>query len=341
MFTILGDGRFEFNSRYKIDIGGDEPIEVSKLKLYKFDRTGTERDSNEGPSSSTNQTMDVVRYERFEPSSRENTPRTSITLEEAKREVAEALKEIWQLPETARSSAIKRLIRQWHPDKNQGREPLAAEVTQFLFNEVERLKGGGTPGYHPEETGRPAPETSQGRPTWDVPDFQAYFSGYGSRARRQRQQRYNGYNDETEPASRNEAKRWMRQAEIDFDAANCLFQNEDWRYYSLTCFHCQQAVEKALKALMFAKGCLKKTDLEVHDVMALAYRAAGLGQHFRGISVIVNRIHGYYIKTRYPEYTRGFSSESPIPAEIFTQEQASDALQKTGELFSIIRQALD
>ena len=118
VFMILGDGRFEFNSRYKIDIGRDEPIEVSKLKLYKFDRTGTERNTNEEVSSSTNQTMEVVLYEGFERSSRReyHFPQVS-NAEEAKREVAEASKEIWQLPESERSSAIKRLIRQWHPTK--------------------------------------------------------------------------------------------------------------------------------------------------------------------------------------------------------------------------------
>ena len=59
----------------------------------------------------------------------------------------------------------------------------------------------------------------------------------------------------------------MKQAKKDLNVANHLFQSEDDEeesYYSYTCFNCQQAVEKALKALMFANGRLKKTDLEVH-----------------------------------------------------------------------------
>ena len=53
----------------------------------------------EGPASSKDERMDLVPYEEETGDSRENTAvREPATLEEAKREVAEALKEIWQLP---------------------------------------------------------------------------------------------------------------------------------------------------------------------------------------------------------------------------------------------------
>ena len=333
-----------------IDIGEEEPVEVSKLKLYKFDRG--ERTAG-GATSSKHENMDLVPYEGPETgdsnegaTAPEPQPQPEpATLEEAKREVAEALKEIWQLPESERSSAIKRLIRRWHPDKNKHRESFANEVTKFLLNEVERLKKGGVPGYHPEadnshqfSTGR---TSRPSRPTWDGPDFQEFFNRYQGRTRRQRQrQRHRERQDadyEDEPANRNEAERWMRQAEDDLHATSCLFQSA---HYSLACFHCQQAVEKALKALMFAKGHLKKSDLEVHDVMALAYRASRLDPRLQAIPEMVACIQGYYINTRYPQYQRGFSQTS-IPAEMFTQVDADDAISKAGEILLLLRQVLD
>jgi HEPN domain-containing protein len=285
--------------------------------------------------------------------------REPATLEEAKREVAEALKEIWQLPESERSSAIKRLIRRWHPDKNQHRESFANEVTKFLFNEVERLKKGGIPGYRPEadnsnqssrEPSRPTSDYPKGTSTgstWrDAPDFDAFFTRCRGRARQRQRHRERRDADnenepanknENEPANKNEAARWMRQAQDDLDAARCLFRS---KHYSLACFQCQQAVEKALKALMFAKGRLKKSDLEDHEVMTLAYRATRLDPRLREISGTVARIQGYYTNTRYPRYQRGFFQTS-IPAEMFSQGDADDAISKAAEILQLLRQVLN
>ena len=350
---FLGDGRFAFNSKYLIDIGEEEPVEVSKLKLYKFDR---EERTAGGATSSRNERMCLVPYEgpkdEIGNSSQGTASREPATLEEAKREVAEALKEIWQLPESERSGAIKRLIRRWHPDKNQHRESLANDVTKFLLNEVERLKKGGVPGYRPEADNSNQSSKGPSRPTWncpegpstgstwqDAPDFDEFFTRYGGRRRRQ-QQRHRERRDadnENEPANKNEAARWMRQAQDDLDAARCLFRS---KHYSLACFQCQQAVEKALKALMFAKGRLKKSDLEVHEVMTLAYRASGLDPRLRAISGMVARIQGYYINTRYPHYQRDFVQTS-IPAEMFSQEDADDAISKAAEILQLLRQVLN
>ena len=293
--------------------------------------------------------MDLVPYEdqKTGNSTQNAGPPEPTTLEDAKREVAEALKEIWQLPEAERSSAIKRLIRRWHPDKNKHRESFANEVTKFLLNEVERLKKGGVPGYHPKSDNssqsRRGPSRSSG-PTWNGPDFHEFFNRYQGRARRQRQRRQRQYHherqyteNEYEPTNKKEAERWMRQAEDDLETSSSIFESA---HYSQACFHCQQAVEKALKALMFAKGRLKKSDLDAHEVMTLAYRASGLDPRLRAIPQMVMRIQGYYTNTRYPHYQRGFS-QSSIPAEMFSQDDADDAISKAGEILQILRQVLN
>ncbi|XP_028392629.1 sacsin-like [Dendronephthya gigantea] len=352
--TSTGDGTFAFNSRYKIDIGEDEPIEVSKLKLYKFDRD--ERDVKRGDGVS------LVPYlgTETENSSQQDAQREPVTLEEAKKEVAEALKEIWEgLPESERSSAIKRLIRRWHPDKNPHRTQLATEVTQFLLNEVERLKKGGIPGYHPEtdNSRKPSRSGGHGTSTWDAgPNFWDFSSRYQQRSRRQRDRyrdwsdhRYRGTDDysgtayrrrtnnEFEPANRDESERWMRQSQKDFEGASCLLQNE---YYFLACFHSHQTVEKALKALMFAKGRFKKSDRESHDLLELAYRASGIDASLRVVQMMVGKIQGYYIKTRYPDYYNLFSQHS-IPADYYTRDDADEAILKAREILRLIREVLN
>ena len=291
--------------------------------------------------------MDLVPYEGERSGSREDpTPREPVTLEEAKREVAEALKEILQLPESERSSAIKRFIRRWHPDKNKHRESFANEVTKFLLNEVECLKQGGVPGYHSKTSNQPpggpprGPPRKPPRPTWDDgTDYDKYFKKYRERQGRQKSRHPNWKepDDEEEPANKIQARRWMRQAQEDSEAAACLFENA---HFAFACFHCQQAVEKALKALMFAKGRLKKSDLEAHDILALAYRASQMDPSFRVIPNMVAAMHGYYIKTRYPHYQRGMC-QNTIPAEMFSHQDSENAISKTEEILQLIEQVLN
>ena len=277
--------------------------------------------------------------------------RESVTLDEAKREVAEALKEIWQLPESQRSSAIKRLIRRWHPDKNNDCKSFAKEVTKSLFNEVERLENGGVPGYLPpnERSNHCSQETStgsSGRPSrgpsgsgWDAPDFEEFFKQYQRRqARKQaRDRKWQETDNNEEPVNSNEARRWMRQAREDLEAAGCRFQNG---HFTFTCFHCQQAVEKALKASMFAKGRFKKSDMDTHDLLTLAYRASQMDPRFGGIPNMVVPMNGYYIKTRYPHYQTGFL-QNTVPAEIFSHQDAENAILKAEEILQLIKQVLD
>ena len=228
-------------------------------------------------------------------------------LEDAKEEVAEALREIFsKLPDEERSGAVKRLIRRWHPDRQGPEKFFATDVTGFLLNEVERLKKEErTNNYEVSVDCCRAPEISEYLP---------------------------------EPADRNKAKRWMRQAQIDYDAANYLFQSHNEPYYSFTCFHCQQAVEKALKALMFAKGLIKREDLAAHDVLDLAYRAQKIDSRLCGIPSKVEIIDTYIGRTRYPDC---YDDENSIPAEKFTAENAQHALSETGEILELLQQVMD
>ena len=176
-----------------------------------------------------------------------------------------------------------------------------------------------------------------GRP-WDAPDFEQFFNRY--RRRRERKQshypNWQNADNEDKPADRNEAQKWMRQAQEDLKASSCLFQNA---HDSFTCFHCQQAVEKALKAVLFPEGRFKNSDLEAHDLLTLAYRVSGIDERLQAIPNMVASMHEYYIKTRYPDYQRG-SFQSSILAKMFSYEDAEDAISKAEEILKLIQQVL-
>ena len=185
LFSFQGEGLFEFTSRYKIDIGRGEVIEVIKCRLYKFDRAGT-KVGRRGASD------DIVPYEGTEEEYEE--PVRPRNLEEANREIAEALKEIWKLPESERPSAIRRLIKVWHPDRNPNDVELATEATKFLLNEVERLENGGTPGYREPGSGRQharSPSRNRGngpgRQSGSGFDYRGFSEAFGRRRRENRQ----------------------------------------------------------------------------------------------------------------------------------------------------------
>ena len=51
-------------------------------------------------------------------------------------------------------------------------------------------------------------------------------------------------------------------------------------------------------------------------------------------------MHEYYIKTRYPDYQRGFF-QSSIPAKMFSFEDAEDAISKAEEILQLIQQVFN
>ncbi len=86
------------------------------------------------------------------------------------------------------------------------------------------------------------------------------------------------------------ALEWFEEAKVDLAAAENLGQA---KLYSIACFHCQQAAEKALKAaLIKSTGTFPK----IHSLRQLASDAKLLGQ----MSDEVALLEGDYTTSRYP-----------------------------------------
>jgi HEPN domain-containing protein len=94
--------------------------------------------------------------------------------------------------------------------------------------------------------------------------------------------------------ARPEAARWLAQAESDLSFAELGLREG---FYAQARFVCQQAVEKALKALHYSGGArivLGHSVVELLDPLVEAH--AGLAQLREG----AQQLDQYYIPTRYP-----------------------------------------
>ncbi|KAL3970073.1 LHFPL tetraspan subfamily member protein [Sarotherodon galilaeus] len=172
------NGRYSW--RYKVDIGEDEPIEVSCVDLFQFKREKKlEPLAGAGP--------------HYSKPSINSLP---ASVEEAKREIDKCLAEIWRLPEEERHKAIKRLYLRWHPDKNC--QSFTNEAFKYLQNRIDELSKAKAAGsYHRNSRER----------------FSRGYRGFHS-------YNFWTHNENVPRPDREEVRRWCRQARCDLNAAH-------------------------------------------------------------------------------------------------------------------------
>jgi HEPN domain-containing protein len=131
------------------------------------------------------------------------------------------------------------------------------------------------------------------------------------------------------PDARTEGLRWLEQAEADRHGAQLLF---DGGSYHLVCFVAQQVAEKALNAFIYAQG----EELVIgHSVEALYRWAAEFDADFERLRGTVAPLDGYYIPTRYPN-----GLPDSIPARVYTQGAAEDAMRMADQVLQTVQQKL-
>ncbi|RKY57110.1 MAG: hypothetical protein DRP94_09690 [Candidatus Latescibacterota bacterium] len=116
------------------------------------------------------------------------------------------------------------------------------------------------------------------------------------------------------------AQDWLREAEAELDAAQSLLDGKHW---SWCCFTCQQAAEKALKAVCE----FLRIPQFGHNLNMLVQAIAAQRAVSDSIRTACARLNRYYIPTRYPNaFDRG------APADQFLEEDAHQALEDTREV---------
>uniref|UniRef100_A0AAZ1Y352 HEPN domain-containing protein n=1 Tax=Oreochromis aureus TaxID=47969 RepID=A0AAZ1Y352_OREAU len=253
------NGRYSW--RYKVDIGEDEPIEVSCVDLFQFKRekkVKTERRKCMEPEPQKkmlkpeeNTCMELEPLTGAVPhSSESSTSSLPASVEEAKREIDKCLAEIWKLPEEERHKAIKRLYLRWHPDKNLDCESLANEAFKYLQNRIDELSKAKAAGL-----------TFSSRNT----NFRGFYQQWNQEARYHRNSRerfsrgYRGFhsynfwthNENVPRPDREEARRWCRQARCDLNAAH---KDTGGGSTEWCLFKVHQAVEKSLIAACYKRN---------------------------------------------------------------------------------------
>ncbi len=131
------------------------------------------------------------------------------------------------------------------------------------------------------------------------------------------------------PDPRAEGERWLSQSERDLDAARYL--REGGRH-NLACYQAQQAAEKALKAVLYAKG---EESVLGHSALVLVGAAAELEPTLQAVADSARRLDRFYIPTRYPNGLPG-----GIPADAFDERDATGAIDEAEVVMAVCRTIL-
>jgi HEPN domain-containing protein len=111
------------------------------------------------------------------------------------------------------------------------------------------------------------------------------------------------------------SREWVERAQYDLDTADAMFKAGRYLY---VLFCCQQAVEKAIKALIVKKT--GELSPRIHNLLRLA-EVAEIESDHKQIHFFTT-LSGYYIQSRYPEEIR-------MAGATITQELAREILGQT------------
>lgn len=116
---------------------------------------------------------------------------------------------------------------------------------------------------------------------------------------------------------------WFSFAEMDFLTAKHLYEHMRPQPHEIICYHCQQAVEKALKGLLIANGAhIQRT----HDLGLLAERLQAFMEIDENYLEICDNLTPYGVKVRYPQ-------------ELYIEERhVSKAIAETTEFFAWLKE---
>ena len=130
-----------------------------------------------------------------------------------------------------------------------------------------------------------------------------------------------------------EAKRWLTTADDDIDSAVILKENGKFAH---SCFHAQQAGEKALKAVWFFADAdpwghsIKKL---IEDLTSVDFKLYQKLEPYARIGMVLDR---FYIPTRYPN---GLPDITPDVA--FTNEDADTCITYSRRIIDQVHSILD
>ena len=117
--------------------------------------------------------------------------------------------------------------------------------------------------------------------------------------------------------SKEDARRWLRQAENDLAVARLILREG---FFAQACFMSHQVAEKALKALAYNRGDRFVTGHSLIDLLStLVTTYKQLAEHTK----LAKALDRYYVPTRYPDALPG-----SVPFEVYDDEdEAREAVE--------------
>ena len=92
-------------------------------------------------------------------------------------------------------------------------------------------------------------------------------------------------------------REWLQIAYDDYDNAKYLYDNKSPKPLEIICYHCQQSVEKTLKAYICANGI---PVLKTHETGLLCRNCSELDKSFADYLEDCEELEVYATQTRYP-----------------------------------------
>lgn len=126
-----------------------------------------------------------------------------------------------------------------------------------------------------------------------------------------------------------EAKRWLRQAQSDLEAARW---NAQGGFYNIACFLAQQAGEKALKSLLYYLGARRKA-LLTHSLVEMIREAATKCPAVKEVIEEARELDLHYIPSRYPNGLPG-----GYPFEFYSERMAGQAIDAANKILSLVEE---
>jgi HEPN domain-containing protein len=123
------------------------------------------------------------------------------------------------------------------------------------------------------------------------------------------------------------AREWLRKASYDLRSAKILHASPD-KLYETAIYHCQQAAEKAIKAVLVAH---RQHVPLTHDIALLLERAGKFDKGLAQFEALAESITGYATEYRYPNTAADELSISEVQSAI---EYASELVEYIASLIS-------
>ena len=117
---------------------------------------------------------------------------------------------------------------------------------------------------------------------------------------------------------------WIYKAEEDFESAVYLVKKDKKPVPDPVCFHCQQCIEKYLKAFLVLNNIEPP---EIHDLQRLRAICSNIDESFEEISGELDILNAYAVNFRYP-------------GEVATVEEANEAFLVMKKVYKFIRDRL-